>query len=261
MNRQSLREFSDEELIHRILQMEPQLFEELIRRYNSLLYKIGRTYNYSHQDIEDLMQETNTSAYFNLAKFENRSSYKTWLTKIMRNQCYQKRRKFSFKNEIASEEYESNYTNPIFQQEDNNEKNLMNKELKHVIENALQKIPSNYRIVFTLRELGGFSVSETAAALDILESNVKIRLNRAKLMLRTHVEKMYSPEEIYEFNLVYCDRMVKKVMRRIHLQSKIICSKIFYDKEERYYIHPYRIAFPISSPVLLRFFLRSIFFR
>src|SRR6185312_2322576 len=218
IDKQSLQEYSDAEIIDRILQTEPQLFQELIRRYNSLLYKIGRIYNYNHQDTEDLMQETNVSAYFNLAKFENRSSYKTWLTKIMCNHCYQKRRKSSFKNEIAVEEYEINNSNPMFQQEDNNEKNLMNKELKHVIENALQSIPPNYRIVFTLRELGGFSVAETAAALDILESNVKVRLNRAKLMLRTHIEKMYSPEEIYEFNLVYCDSMIKNVMAKIYIQ-------------------------------------------
>jgi len=218
IDKQSLQEYSDAEIIRRILQTEPQLFQELIRRYNSLLYKIGRTYNYNHQDTEDLMQETNASAYFNLAKFENRSSYKTWLTRIMCNHCYQKRRKFSFKNEIAVEEYELNNSNPMFQQEENNEKNLMNKELKYVIENALQNIPPNYRIVFTLRELGGFSVSETATVLDILESNVKVRLNRAKIMLRTHIEKMYSPEEIYEFNLVYCDRMIKNVMTKIYIQ-------------------------------------------
>ena len=216
-DKQSLQEYSDVEIIHRILQTEPQLYEELIRRYNSLLYKIGRTYNYNHQDTEDLMQETNVSAYFNLAKFEKRSSYKTWLTRIMLNHCYQKRRKFSFKNEIPVEEYEIDNSNPMFQQKDNNEKNLMNKELKYVIEYALQNIPPNYKIVFTLRELGGFSVSETAAVLDILETNVKVRLNRAKLMLRTHIEKMYSPEEIYEFNLVHCDRMIKNVMTKIHI--------------------------------------------
>jgi hypothetical protein len=101
--------------------------------------------------------------------------------------------------------------------EDNNEKSLVNKELKHVIENALQNIPLNYRIVFTLRELSGFSVSETAATLDILESNVKIRLNRAKLMLRAQIEKMYMREEIYEFKLVHCDRMIKNVMTKIHI--------------------------------------------
>ena len=135
-----------------------------------------------------------------------------------KNHVLPKRRKFSFKNEIAVEEYEINNSNPMFQQEDNNEKRLVNKELKHVIENALQNIPPNYRIVFTLRELGGFSVPETAAVLDILESNVKVRLNRAKLMLRIHIGKMYSPEEIYEFNLVYCDSMIKNVMTKIHIQ-------------------------------------------
>ena len=93
IDKQSLQEYSDAEIIHRILQTEHQLFEELIRRYNSLLYKIGRTYHYNHQDTEDLMLETNASAYFNLAKFEISSSYKTWLTKIMLNQCYEKKRK------------------------------------------------------------------------------------------------------------------------------------------------------------------------
>ena len=122
MDKQSLQEYSDAEIIDRILQTEPQLFEELIRRYNSLLYKIGRTYNYNHQDTEDLMQETNASAYFNLAKFENRSSYKTWLSRIMLNHCYQKRRKSSFKNEIPVEEYEINNSNPLFQQEEDKEK-------------------------------------------------------------------------------------------------------------------------------------------
>ncbi|HEV2832100.1 MAG TPA: sigma-70 family RNA polymerase sigma factor, partial [Hanamia sp.] len=128
---------------------------------------------------------------------------------------YQKKQKFSFKNEITVNEYEINDSNPMFQHEANNEKYVMNKELKHVIENALQQIPHNYRMVFTLRELNGFSVSETAAALNILENNVKVRLNRAKSMLRTQIEKMYSPEEIYEFNLVYCDSMVKNVMAKI----------------------------------------------
>lgn len=216
MDKQSLHKYSDAEIIDRVLHTEPRLFEELIRRYNSLLYKIGRTYSYNHQDTEDLMQETNVSAYFNLAKFENRSSYKTWLTRIMLNYCYQKRRKLSFKNEIPVDEYGIDSSNPMFQQQDNIKRNLMNKELRHVIENALQNIRPEYRIVFTLRELGGLNVSETMGVLGISESNVKIRLSRAKLMLRRHIEKMYSPQEIYEFNLVYCNDMIENVMAKIH---------------------------------------------
>lgn len=215
-DKQLLQKYSDIEIIYKILHTEPRLFEELIRRYNSLLYKIGRSYNYNHQDTEDLMQETNVSAFFNLSKFENRSSYKTWITKIMLNYCYHKRRRLSFKNEIPVDEYDINSSNTMFQQEDNIKEKLMTKELKDVIENALQNIPSKYRIVFTLRELGGLNVSETMDVLDISESNVKIRLSRAKLMLRHRIEKMYSPEEIYEFNLIYCDSMIKNVMARIN---------------------------------------------
>ena len=96
---------------------------------------------------------------------------------------------------------------------------MVNKELARVLENALTHIPEDYRIVFTLRELNGLSVSETVESLQISESNVKVRLNRAKKMLRTEIEKMYSAEEIFEFNLIYCDRLVNRVMSAIKIQD------------------------------------------
>jgi RNA polymerase sigma-70 factor (ECF subfamily) len=109
----------------------------------------------------------------------------------------------------------------MFHQSTNNEKITVNKELGRVLENAIQEIPEDYRIVFSLRELNGLSVAETAEALDITESNVKVRLNRAKTMLQKEIKKMYSPQEIFEFNLIYCDGMVEKVMAKIHELKKI----------------------------------------
>lgn len=73
----------------------------------------------------------------------------------------------------------------------------------------------DYRLVFTLREVNGLNVAETADALNISETNVKVRLNRAKTMLRKEVEKSYSAEDIFEFNLVYCDAMVQRVINKI----------------------------------------------
>jgi RNA polymerase sigma-70 factor (ECF subfamily) len=70
-------------------------------------------------------------------------------------------------------------------------------------------------MVFSLRELNGMSTAETAETLDISETNVKVRLNRAKQMLREKVEKMYTPEDIFEFNLIYCDKIVSGVMKAI----------------------------------------------
>jgi len=207
--------YTDLEIIQKINQGDRAIYEMLIRRYNAFLYKIGRTYKYNHQDTEDLMQDTYISAYYNLKQFENRSSFKTWLTRIMLNHCYQKKQKFSFQNEITTGPDNTPTAIPMFQQPTNTEKNLVNKELGRVLEDALSRIDEDYRIVFTLRALNELSVAETMEVLDLSESNVKVRLNRAKKMLRAEIEKMYSPEDIFEFNLVYCDRVVKRVMEMI----------------------------------------------
>lgn len=211
-----IQQYSDLEIIARINDGEVKLYEILIRRYNPFLYKIGRGYRYNHQDTEDLMQDAYVNAFFNLKKFENRSSFKTWFTRIMLNLCYQKKQKLSFKNEIIGDDIQNEKSKIMFHQSSNNEKIAVNKELGHVLENAIHEMPEDYRIVFTLRELNGLSVAETAQALDISESNVKVRMNRAKGMLQKEIKKMYSPEEIFEFNLIYCDAMVEKVMCRIN---------------------------------------------
>jgi len=79
----------------------------------------------------------------------------------------------------------------------------------------LNQIPFDYRIVFSLRAISGLHVSETAELLHISETNVKVRLNRAKTMLRTEMEKKYAVSELFEFNLKYCDPMVERVMKAI----------------------------------------------
>lgn len=218
MNQTVIKQFdqyTDREIIDKILDGDNQMFEIIIRRYNSFLYKIGRTYCYDHEDTQDLMQETYVSAYYNLKNFEGRSSFKTWLTKIMLNNCYHKKQKFSFRYESAMHDNESEKSQPMFQNAMNNEKYVLNKELGKILEDALHKIPSDYRIVFTLRELNGFNIAETADVLHISENNVKVRLNRAKAMLRSQIEKLYTPEDIFEFNLKYCDNMVARVMAAI----------------------------------------------
>jgi RNA polymerase sigma factor (sigma-70 family) len=210
-----LQQYPDTDVIKRILNGECRFYEIIIRRYNSFLYKIGRSYSYNHQDTQDLMQETYLSAYNNLANFEGRASFKTWLTRIMLNHCYHAKKKHSYKKEVALPYNEKDEFVPIFQQQYNNEKDLMNKELGKILEHALENIPHDYKIVFTLRELNGFSIAETADVLDISESNVKVRLNRAKAMLRKGLTGMYAPADIFEFNLVYCDEMVNRVFEKI----------------------------------------------
>jgi RNA polymerase sigma factor (sigma-70 family) len=215
----------ENELVKRIRDGEKTLFEIIIRRSNPYLYKIGRSYGFNHQDVEDLMQDSLIAAFVNLHQFEERSSFKTWISRIMLNQCNRKLQKHAFKNEKPNDISDHEKTIPMYQTQASTDMHsrLVNKELGRVIGQALVEIPMDYRMVFSLRELNGMSTAETAEALDISEGNVKLRLNRAKKMLRERIEKLYSTEDIFEFNLVYCDKIVDNVMQAI---NNPLCNRI-----------------------------------
>jgi RNA polymerase sigma-70 factor (ECF subfamily) len=206
---------SEEEIIQRILAGEKPLYELIVKRFNPTLYKIGRSYNFNHQDTQDLMQDSFIDAYKNLKQFEGRAHFKTWIIRIMLNNCYRKKEKLSFKNELTTDFNEN--AKPMFSNTQYNAvNNIQNRELGHIIENALATITEDYRIVFSLREINGLNVAETAELLGISEANVKVRLNRAKTILRNKIELAYSNVELYEFNLQYCDAIVINVMQKIN---------------------------------------------
>lgn len=207
-------ELNEKEIIERIQGGDKGLYEIIVRRYNPYLYKIGRSYNYNHEDTQDLMQDTFVDAYKSLSQFEGRASFKTWIIRIMLNNCFRKKEKLSFKNELMKEVNEN--ARPLFADTKSDTSRIVqNRELTRVIEQAVSQIPFDYRMVFSLREINGLNVAETAALLDISEINVKVRLNRAKTMLRAEIEKTYTAGELYEFNLIYCDAIVEKVMDKI----------------------------------------------
>ena len=210
-----INKLSEEEIIQRILAGEKPLYELIVKRFNPTLYKIGRSYNFNHQDTQDLMQDSFIDAYKNLKQFEGRAHFKTWIIRIMLNNCYRKKEKLSFKNELTTDFNEN--AKPMFSNTQYNAvNNIQNRELGHIIENALATITEDYRIVFSLREINGLNVAETAELLGISEANVKVRLNRAKTILRNKIELAYSNLELYEFNLQYCDAIVINVMQKIN---------------------------------------------
>lgn len=207
-------QLNDNEIIEKIRQGDQAQYEVIVRKYNPYLYKVGRSYNYSHDDVLDLMQDTFVDAYKGLANFEGRSSFKTWIVRIMLNNCYKMSQKSRYKNEIDGEVNENAV--PMFSDRKRDTGRIVhNLELNNAIEDALNSIPPEYRMVFSLREINGFNTAETADLLKITESNVKVRLSRAKSMLRTHLESEYAPAEMYDFNLIYCDRVVENVLERI----------------------------------------------
>src|SRR4051794_1203444 len=210
-------QYTDTEVIEQVLAGNTACFELLIRRYNALLYKTGRAYGFNHQDTEDLMQETYINAYQHLKKLEHPAVFKTWLIKIMLHQCYHKARKGSYQYEKNNEVVVNNNTNFMNLPNSYNDsaRAFLKKELNQVIESSLQKLPEEYRLTFALRELAGLSVNETAELMKTSPVNVKVRLSRAKLMLRREIEQLYSAADIYEFNLIYCDKIVAAVMNKL----------------------------------------------
>lgn len=209
----------DVDIIDKVLLGDIHLYELIVRRYNPYLYRIGKTYGFGHQDVQDTMQETYVNAYRNLAGFKREATFRTWLTRIMLNNCYHKKQKLNRKKEV-SVEFLDGIKKVHLTSDTMSHSKTFNKELGSILEKAIHNLPEKYKIVFTLRELNALSIAETCDVLGISAGNVKVRLNRAKALLRTDIEKMYSPEEIFELNLIYCDKMVENVMSAICLIEK-----------------------------------------
>jgi RNA polymerase sigma-70 factor (ECF subfamily) len=199
----------DELIIEKILLGEKRLFETIIRRYNQRLYRVGMAVLGNDAEVEDAMQTAYINAFEHLSQFEKRSSFATWLTRIMLNQCYeQKRRTQLFKKNTDDPQNFISMKTPA--------NILVQKELSGILERAIDALPEKYRLVFVLRELADLSVRETSEALNIGEPNVKVRLNRAKSMLRTDLGE-YIKDHIYNFHLSRCDRIVANVMNFLQI--------------------------------------------
>lgn len=201
---------SDEEIANKILGGETALFETLMRKYNERLYRISLSIVGDGDAAEDIMQTAYINAYRQLGNFEGRSSFGTWLTRILINESLLYKKREQRKQQLVME---TTFTD---KQDETPLSGLLSKELKDVLEKAVARLPEKYRVVFVMREVEGMSTDETMEALELGESNVKMRLNRAKEMLRDSLQHLWNPRDIYEFNLVRCDRIVDKVMNQIN---------------------------------------------
>lgn len=201
---------NDEEIVLRILNGEQHLYEQLMRKYNLRLYRISMSIVNDDKEAEDIMQTAYINAYQQLSNFKHKSSFSTWLTRILINESLlHKKRTVKLEKTLME-----NTPNPYHT--DTPLDGLINKELKGILEKAVAVLPEKYRVVFVMREVQGMSTNETMEALELGESNVKIRLTRAKEMLRNELSSYWEPGKLYEFNLVRCDVIVNNVMSRIN---------------------------------------------
>jgi RNA polymerase sigma factor (sigma-70 family) len=209
MDNSTITDSSDEQIVARIIAGESHLYESLMRKYNSRMYRISMSIINDDAEAEDIMQIAYINAYRQLMNYRQQSSFGTWLIRILINESLLHKKRKTKKDKALME------TTFIDEHHETPLESLMHKELKGILENAVASLPEKYRMVFVMREVQGMSTNETMEVLELGESNVKIRLTRAKEMLRTELNKKWKPEQIYEFNLIRCDVIVKYVMNKI----------------------------------------------
>jgi RNA polymerase sigma-70 factor (ECF subfamily) len=156
--------------------------------YSGLIYRLAIKMLDNPQDAEDVLQETFIKAFRNISKFAGRSSLSTWLYRIATNEALMllRRRKQSMLSideplEMADEEQEPmQIVDWCCMPEDE----LMSAEAQTYMDQAVDDLPHNLKVVFLLRDIEGLSTRETAEVLDLTETAVKTRLSRARLRLR-----------------------------------------------------------------------------
>ncbi|WP_276503649.1 RNA polymerase sigma factor [Terrimonas pollutisoli] len=206
---------SDKEIIGRILSGEKNLYAIIIRRYNQRLYRVGMSIINDDAEVEDIMQVAYINAWENLDKFAFKASFSTWLTRILINESLlrlkKRGRSINMNDDTMDKEIYQQQTatvrTPVGQ--------VLNAELKVILEEAIRNLPDKYRIVFIMREIEGLNVAETQECLDLSEANVKVRLNRAKALLKESLSSYYKKEDILHFHLSRCDKMIERVMSKI----------------------------------------------
>ena len=197
------KERNEAELIARILGGEKELFHDLVRPYERMLYLTAFSIVKNETDAEECAQDAVVNAYRNLAKFRGDSKFSTWLVTIVVNEARQKLRKATrAKDESldeAMEGEEGEYTPaPLTDWREIPSEALERKELRETLQKAVADLPDIYRQVFTLRDLQEMNVADTAAALGVNENIVKVRLHRARMMLQKrlvpYLKKSTAPE-------------------------------------------------------------------
>jgi RNA polymerase sigma-70 factor, ECF subfamily len=201
---------ADGDVVRRVLAGEPALFELLMRRYNQRVYRAVRSLLRDERDAEDAVQQAWLAAYAHLDQFAGASAFSTWLTRIAINEALARVRQRT-RLEVVADLPEEGV--PDMHAADP-ERRAGDRELGHILEEAVDVLPEIYRTVFVLREVEGLSTADTAACLGISEEVVKVRLHRARLALRDALFERAGAgaASVFAFLGARCDRMVAAVL-------------------------------------------------
>jgi RNA polymerase sigma-70 factor, ECF subfamily len=176
------------QLIESILAGDTNLYHDLVRPYEALVYRMAFLMLRNEADAEDAAQETFLRAYRKLASFRSESKFSTWLTSIVLNEAKARLRRR--KNRVAvsldslSSQTQSLPARCIYDKQECALLSLERAELRSHLQRAIADLPTIYREVLQMRLVDEFSVRYTAQALMSTEGVIKARLHRARRMLQ-----------------------------------------------------------------------------
>ena len=152
--------------------MNKQEFTQQVMEAENSLYRVARTLSANESDCEDAVQQAILIAYDKLDNLRNEKFFKTWLTRILINECYKIRRKNGFI--ISFEDYTADIPS--------------DGKIDNELRDAVFRLPIKLRSVIVLYYIEGYSVEETAYMLKLTQGTVKSRLHKARKLLKTMLD-------------------------------------------------------------------------
>lgn len=176
-------------------------FEALVARYERRVFGLARRIVRNEHDAEEVVQQTFITLLEHLHDFRGDSAFATWLLRIASNHALALLRREAVRAAVpladdATRNGDDDLPFPSFIAEwrETPDQILGRAETGRILREALDQLDDKYRITFLLRDVEGLSTAETAEALGITESNVKVRLLRARLMLREKLTRVFGDE-------------------------------------------------------------------
>ena len=183
----------DLEALHK---KDKRAFALLVDQNSDHIYRLALKLTGNPQDAEDVLQETFIKAFNNLDKFEGRSKVSTWLYRIATNEALMMLRKRKDGITHIDEGIETDEGDIMPVQIVDwcclPEKEIMTDETRQMLKQAALQLSTANRAAFLLRDVEGLSTQEAAAALDISESALKVRLMRARMQLREVLSEYFA---------------------------------------------------------------------
>lgn len=182
----------ESELIAAILAGDIELYHQLIRPYERSIYNMSLSYMKNEEDAADVAQETFIKAFRNLWTFRGNSKFSTWLVSIALNVARNQLRRRAIIRILPLDEPQGEETrvSPVFLRDWRKlpSEVVEHEEIRRLLQRATEMLPNIYRQVFLLRDVEELTINDTAKTLDISTSLVRVRLHRARKMLRRLLE-------------------------------------------------------------------------